>query len=198
MEIKYKRAEKRWMIGYVQRSCKSNVQHVFCRPHVYLLIILSDENVISLEFGEKCFMQFKYLLDNENQVLKNHLANFKNNQEKLDVLYANIFANNPFYDDLFRIVKMVLILSHGNASVESGFSINKHMLVENLQEKSIIARRQVFDAILNKGGAVNINIDKKMKRYVKNAHFKYINDNIYVIIQRCYAIGFVLCFICYV
>jgi len=42
---------------------------------------------------------------------------------------------------------MVLILSHGNAAVESGFSVNKELLVENMEEETIVAQRVVFDAI---------------------------------------------------
>ena len=42
---------------------------------------------------------------------------------------------------------MLLILSLGNAAVESGFSVNKELLVENMEEDTIVAQRIVFDAI---------------------------------------------------
>ena len=37
------------------------------------------------------------------------------------------------------ILKTILTLSHGNASVEHGFSINKNLVDVNLSQKSIIA-----------------------------------------------------------
>ena len=38
-------------------------------------------------------------------------------------------------------------LSHGNASVERGFSVNESILVENMSERSLIGQRLVIDAI---------------------------------------------------
>jgi len=42
---------------------------------------------------------------------------------------------------------MVLILSHGNAAVESGFSVKKKLIVENMEEETIVTQRVVFDAV---------------------------------------------------
>ena len=41
---------------------------------------------------------------------------------------------------------MVLILSHSNAVVESGFSINEHLMVVNLREESLVSQRIIHDA----------------------------------------------------
>ena len=49
-------------------------------------------------------------------------------------------------------MKCIFVLSHRNASVESGFSINSGILVENLHEESVVAQRQVYDAVLDAGG----------------------------------------------
>ena len=45
------------------------------------------------------------------------------------------------------MVCFLLVLSHGQAKVERGFSINKDILVENQKEKSLIAQRRVFDHV---------------------------------------------------
>ena len=39
------------------------------------------------------------------------------------------------------------MLSHGQSAVERGFSINKKLLVDNLQEKSLVSQRMVYDHI---------------------------------------------------
>ena len=57
-----------------------------------------------------------------------------------------------------------LILSNGNASVESAFSINKDVLIENLSVKSLITLRTVYDAIKAYGDIENIEITKKEKK----------------------------------
>ena len=40
--------------------------------------------------------------------------------------------------DLIAVVKLCLIPSHGNARVESGFSINKQILQENMKELPLL------------------------------------------------------------
>ena len=47
------------------------------------------------------------------------------------------------------MTKLILTLSHGQGSVERGFSYNKDMVVENLLEDSLIAHRVVKDFIVN-------------------------------------------------
>ena len=71
------------------------------------------------------------------------------------------------------VVKVVLILSHGNASVERGFSVNKDILIENLSEQSLISQRLVYDKIKDVGGIFDVNIDKNLMRYVKGSRMRY-------------------------
>ena len=67
------------------------------------------------------------------------------------------------------------MLSHGNASVESGFSVNFDMLVENLHEDSLVAQRTVYDAVKSKGGLsfCNTIIDKNLLKYVRGSNARY-------------------------
>ena len=51
-------------------------------------------------------------------------------------------------------------MSHGNASVESGFSVNEDLLVENLLESSLVSKRLVYDAVKYHGDSSNIEINK--------------------------------------
>jgi hypothetical protein len=67
----------------------------------------------------------------------------------------------------------VLVLSHGNANVESGFSVNKNILVENLHEESLIAQRVVYDAINAAGGVLEVNVTKGMMHSVRAARSRY-------------------------
>ena len=71
------------------------------------------------------------------------------------------------------MIKIVLVLSHGNAVVESGFSINSDVLVENLKEESGVAQRQVFDGIQSSGGISEVVITPSMMSYVRSSHSRY-------------------------
>lgn len=55
----------------------------------------------------------------------------------------------------------------------SGFSINKEMLIENMQEKSVIALRCCYDAVSNSGGLFKIDVTKQMILAARNAHNYY-------------------------
>ena len=62
-------------------------------------------------------------------------------------------------------MKLILVLSHGNAAVESGFSVNDDMLVENLHEASLVAQRIVYNSINSAGGVLKVAIDKRMLQH---------------------------------
>lgn len=64
-------------------------------------------------------------------------------------------------------------MSHGNASVESGFSINKSLLIENLHENTLINQRHVYDAILEAGGLHAVDINKKLLSYAQGSSRRY-------------------------
>ena len=76
---------------------------------------------------------------------------------------------------------MVLSLFHGNAYVERGFSINKEVLQNNMIEKSVVARRQVYDGVsgllLAKDASVKevfkIDINSEILKYCRGARAKY-------------------------
>ena len=94
-------------------------------------------------------------------------------EQHLDVFYSKIFVGDEKQVPLWKVVKMVLILSHGNASVESGFSVNKELLLENMEEDTIVAQRIVFDAIRVAGMDVTRIDISKMIGCVKQSHSAY-------------------------
>lgn len=64
-------------------------------------------------------------------------------------------------------------MSHGNANIERGFSINKEILIENLKEESLIAQRVVYDAVSHAGGVEKVEISHKMIQSVRSSHSRY-------------------------
>jgi len=61
---------------------------------------------------------------------------------------------------------LVLMLFLGNASVESGFSVNNDILVDNLHEESLDARRIMYDTIQTAAGMFKVEISKTLQQYV--------------------------------
>ena len=74
------------------------------------------------------------------------------------------------------IVKLAMIFSHGNAHAESGFSANEEILVENMSEGSLVAQIMVFNGIMNEGGISNVDVNRKMSKFVNNVHSEYVKQ----------------------
>ena len=101
-----------------------------------LLQILHDFGRITSTEADGVTAQF---CESAKSKHKEHFDTF-NMEQNLDIFYCKIFAGNEKFAPLWKVVKMVLILSHGNAAVESGFSVNKELLVENMEEETIVTQ----------------------------------------------------------
>jgi hypothetical protein len=90
-----------------------------------------------------------------------------------DCFYFDLLGKDQCYSELWTVIRLILTLSHGNATVESGFSINEAVLVENMREESVIVQRVVCDAIHNAGGVLQLNINKSLQQYVRTSTSAY-------------------------
>ena len=86
----------------------------------------------------------------------------------MDYFHARMFDSNVFID-LENVVQIVLILSHGNACVKSGFSVGD-ILVENMLESIVVAQRLVYEGIERAGGVTKMEVTPEMVAKVKAAH----------------------------
>jgi len=82
-----------------------------------------------------------------------------------------MLANTKSFHQLWLVVQQVLLLSHGQATVERGFSVDKQMETDNLACDTFEARRLVCDHV-----AVVGVIDVKNKHLLSscsNARHRY-------------------------
>ncbi|KAK1905642.1 hypothetical protein KUDE01_012822 [Dissostichus eleginoides] len=118
---------------------------------------------------DKVLSQYKaFSLD----VNTNHKAEF---QEfvyscRLDEFFGRYLSGKEEYAELWNIMQCLFTLSHGQAAVERGYSVNKDMLVENLQEKTLIAMRLVHDAM---AGHTDGALPKDLKQHCRGARTRY-------------------------
>lgn len=132
-----------------------------------LLSKLLDSNRISEVCAECAKSQFRILcqsttMPGSEKLKMEHFISSNSDEMGLDTLYSDLISSNPDMKDLWQVIKLSLIISHGNAAVEGGFSINKSLLIENLLEESLIAQRHVKDAIDFHRGIQNIMITNKL------------------------------------
>ena len=86
-----------------------------------LLTILHEATFIGVSSLNPADLQFQELC-----ILVTGAPEFKNfdfYKKRMDDFYVTILGEKPKLRELFNVVKLVCILSHGNATVGSGFSI---------------------------------------------------------------------------
>ena len=124
------------------------------------LEVLSEYNYMT---QSKCIsIKSEYLELIEKPEVVTELKKCSKIKDRLDIFLMNLCEKCNSSSDLKRFMKIILVLFHGNAEVERSFSINKHFLVDNLEEKSLIAQRSVHDYITSIGKVSDIKITKEM------------------------------------
>ena len=136
--------------------------------------IFFDSGLITALVDYKSKNQFSDLCAKASSDWSIKFQRFDRSSERLDDFYYNILDENKDFQELFLVIRLVLILSYGNACAESRFSINADILIKNLQEDSLVAQRIVYDAIHAAGGVTAVSIDKNMLVDARAAHRRYV------------------------
>lgn len=98
-----------------------------------LLDLLIQLKLVSFSSADNAKNEFKLFTSNETVRC---LLEQYSPEMRLDVLYVQIHeSKNGILPNFMKVVKLCLILSDGNASVEAGFSINDGLLVENMKNE---------------------------------------------------------------
>ena len=69
-----------------------------------------------------------------------------------------------------------LVLSHEQAGVERGVSINSEIMQFNFKERSVVALRAIYDHIQAHGGVLNVEIDQEVRNAARNAFSEYRHE----------------------
>ncbi|XP_023218138.1 uncharacterized protein LOC111620446 [Centruroides sculpturatus] len=121
-----------------------------------LLEVLHYTNRIDEKYNVKAKEQYEILCNKVS--IKSYSTKFedfiseRSDDDDLGTFYWEIMKDDRQLQDLWSIIKISLSFSHGNANVESGFSVNKSLLSENLKEESLIVQCLVYDRIHFAGG----------------------------------------------
>ena len=100
-----------------------------------------------LFFSNKALSQITEFLM-ELKVYQYMFIEFNKESDRFDDLYYKK-CNINRYKELAGVVKILLTLSHGQASVERRFSENKTVLAQNMKVESIVACRLIKDHLVS-------------------------------------------------
>jgi len=115
-----------------------------------MLLHLHQLNRIDSVIADSAKVHFASFCAKVQSVDKDKIMQFTR-EVRLDIFYSELLANNVNRKHLWTVVKLVLVLSHGNALVEGRFSVNKELLIENLLEETVVSQRLVYGAIIKAG-----------------------------------------------
>ena len=83
------------------------------------------------------------------EIKQNRLAevlSFIMNTDKLDEFYWN-YIKDAKHTKMWENFRIIFTLSYGQAAARREFSVNSELLVENLQEKTLVASRFVYSSV---------------------------------------------------
>ena len=87
--------------------------------------------------------QYNEFVDKASKFERFDFENFSYKIDRLDEFLFKHIAKVSAFSKLWNLIKKLLTLSHGQASVERGFSVNRQIMVENIKEHSFIAQRPI-------------------------------------------------------
>lgn len=95
---------------------------------------------------------------------------FQPMQKRLDCFLHEHLCKYP---ELWTFCEKLLLLSHGQATVERGFSVNKEIEDDNMQEDAVVAQRIICDYVSVSGGVLNVPLTKELLGAAASARSQY-------------------------
>ena len=140
--------------------------------------VLISEKYIHVLDGDEVQRQFEYFVEEYKHSV--NFTSFSKEKDRLDQLYFSSMANDKKYGKLWPVISKLLLLSHGQATVERGFSTNKEVLEQNFPERNLMAKRVIKDFIKHVGGIQNIEVTKELLQSAQSArqmYFSYLEES---------------------
>ena len=143
--IKYNLARK--LVSMDPRLMVSNPDNA-TKMFQQVLQILIENRWKTPEVADTVLAQYRKFVFNAKKYHPEKFSSFKSGEDRLDSFLSETLQAQEEYQELWLTMQLLLTLSHGQATVERGFSVNKEVLTPNLQELSLQAIRLVHSSVL--------------------------------------------------
>ncbi|XP_035985123.1 uncharacterized protein LOC118558689 [Fundulus heteroclitus] len=117
------------------------------------VIVQQFGNFLSLEAKDESFSSFQPMRTRLDVFLHGHL--------------------HQSYPELWTFCRKLLLLSHGQATVERGFSVNKEVEADNMKEDTVVAQRMICDYVSVCGGVLKVPLTKELLAAAASARSQY-------------------------
>ncbi|KAK9965347.1 hypothetical protein ABG768_004443 [Culter alburnus] len=118
--------------------------------------------------GDVNAQQFEKVLFNEAKAAE--FMSFRPSEKsRVDVFWQYLQS----YPELWTFCQSLLLLPHGQAEVERGFSTNKEVETCNMAEDTVITQRLICDHVNVCGGVAEVPLTKELISYCASARSRY-------------------------
>ena len=124
------------LLNQASRVCKSLFGKLMCA--------LVGSKIVSSCQGDKALSEFTSFHESSMSEKRLAFEKFNRHEQRLDEFFMKQ-TGIVSYTNLLPILKLVLVLSHGQANVERCFSVNNNVLKCSMSEKSIMSRKLIID-----------------------------------------------------
>ena len=106
---------------------------------------------------------------------KSDFVKFNKSSDRVDSFFGK-YINASECEQIWGVFKLLLCLSHGQTSVDRGFSVNSNLLVENMHEDSLIVQRIVHEHVKSlKLEVYEVKVTKSCLDNVNSARRRYFD-----------------------
>lgn len=97
----------------------------------------------SVEVGDAAEEQYQKLGREE----RDKLTQFDSKTQRVDEFYFSILSREKKFAELWTVIQIVLVLSHGQAPVERSFSVNRDIMTVNMKRETLCATKLIHDSL---------------------------------------------------
>ena len=132
-----------------------------------------DHKILSFSECDSVVAEFNNFYDNNFIMFRSIFEDFNEAPDRLDNLWFQK-AKISHFKTLAFVVKLVLTLFHGQASVKREFSISNIVHNNNIKERTIMAKKYIIDHMnSHKLKSHTVEINKDLFKSVKSARSKW-------------------------
>ena len=108
---------------------------------------LYDLKLLSSQEAGKAKQEYQAFLTSVAVTDQDKFLSYDMDKNRLDSFLSGYMKGVAKFANLWKVCKIIFTLSHGQADIERGFSVNKELLIEDMKQKSLVSQRIVCDQL---------------------------------------------------
>ena len=114
-----------------------------------LLAKLVEYKKILPSLADQAKYEFSHFVGTLVKENRDEFFAFRKETDQLDEFFWRYISSKDQSRSLRKVLQITLILSHGQAQVERGFTTNKQLLDDNMSSDTLVAQRIIHDHMLS-------------------------------------------------